>query len=106
MIVTMHTAILKVWLLCEKELSEASKARHAEHKFGLSNPMASTYSTKSSPLSRSLLSPGWSEHVLRKKYRDPMKLKEFLDGIYGPGQYKVIVRSGCVLEHVRRERSR
>jgi hypothetical protein len=40
------------------------------------------------------LHKGWSEHVLRKKYTDPMKLKESLDEIYGQEKYQVIVRSG------------
>jgi hypothetical protein len=38
------------------------------------------------------LPSGWSEHVFRKKYTDPMKLKESLDEIYGQGKYQVIVR--------------
>ena len=49
--------------------------------------MAST----ETPRSPSALYPGWSEHVLRKKYRDPRKLKESLDGIYGDEGYRVIV---------------
>jgi hypothetical protein len=31
---------------------------------------------------------------MRKKYTDPMKLKESLDEIYGQGKYQVIVCSG------------
>ncbi|KAE9363919.1 hypothetical protein N431DRAFT_489747 [Stipitochalara longipes BDJ] len=37
---------------------------------------------------------GWSEHVFRKKYTDPMKLKESLDEIYGQGKYQVIEKGG------------
>jgi hypothetical protein len=44
--------------------------------------------------SHSDLLSGWSEHVFRKKYTDPMKLKESLDEIYGHGKYQVIVCSG------------
>lgn len=44
--------------------------------------------------SHSGLPSGWSEHVFRKKYTDPMKLKESLDEIYGHGKYQVIVCSG------------
>jgi len=29
------------------------------------------------------------EYALRKKYRDPRKLKDSLDTLYGTGQYKV-----------------
>jgi hypothetical protein len=54
----------------------------------------STDSTASPASSSSFLPTGWSEHVLRKKYTDPMKLKESLDEIYGQGKYQVIVCSG------------
>jgi hypothetical protein len=36
---------------------------------------------------------GWSEHVLRKKYTDPLKLKECLDELYGREKYQVVVSS-------------
>ncbi|KAF2465718.1 uncharacterized protein BDR25DRAFT_294748 [Lindgomyces ingoldianus] len=55
--------------------------------------MSSTYSTESPLSSSSSIFPGWSEHVLRKKYRDPGKLKESLDAIYGSSQYRVIVKA-------------
>ncbi|KAK3387899.1 hypothetical protein B0H63DRAFT_471130 [Podospora didyma] len=37
-------------------------------------------------------SASWSENVLPKKYRDPLKLKETLNEIYGEGQYRVKIR--------------
>jgi len=52
--------------------------------------MQSTHSRVSSQAS---LSQDWSEHVLRKKYRDPMKLKQYLDNTYGEEHYKVTVCS-------------
>jgi hypothetical protein len=55
------------------------------------NMTASTDSTASPASSSRFLPAGWSEHVLRKKYTDPMKLKESLDEIYGQGKYQVIV---------------
>lgn len=58
------------------------------------NMTPSTDSTASPASSSSFLPTGWSEHVLRKKYTDPMKLKESLDEIYGQGKYQVIVRAG------------
>jgi hypothetical protein len=53
--------------------------------------MSSSSSTESSPTSPSSIYPGWWEHVMRKKYRDPVKLKEFLDQTYSPEQYHIIV---------------
>ncbi|KAK0614871.1 hypothetical protein B0T17DRAFT_619723 [Bombardia bombarda] len=38
---------------------------------------------------RSVTPTGWSEYVLRKKYRDPLKLKESLNYIFGSDQYKL-----------------
>jgi hypothetical protein len=35
--------------------------------------------------------PVWHEHVLRKKYRDLLKLKLTLDNLYGENQYKIKV---------------
>jgi hypothetical protein len=58
------------------------------------NMTLSTDSTASPASSSSFLPTNWSEHVLRKKYTDPMKLKESLDEIYGQGKYQVIVCSG------------
>lgn len=55
-----------------------------------------TDSATSPASSSSLLPTGWSEHVLRKKYTDPMKLKESLDEIHGQGKYQVIVCYGCL----------
>ena len=65
----------------------------------------STDSTASLASSSSFLPTGWSEHVLRKKYTDPMKLKESLDEIHGQGKYQVIVCSGY-LEIIHLENSR
>jgi hypothetical protein len=64
-----------------------------------------TDSTASPASSSSFLPTGWLEHVLRKKYTDPMKLKESLDEIYGQGKYQVIVCSGH-LEIIHLENSR
>lgn len=33
-----------------------------------------------------------TEHVLRRKYNDPGKLREGLNAIFGEGQYKISVR--------------
>jgi len=51
-------------------------------------------STDSTASSNSYFPIGWSEHVLRKKYTDPMKLKESLDDIYGEGKYRVMEKGG------------
>jgi hypothetical protein len=54
--------------------------------------MSVSNDSKGSPASSSSgIATGWSEHVLRKKYTDPMKLKECLDEAYGQGKYQVIV---------------
>ncbi|KAK0725506.1 hypothetical protein B0H67DRAFT_570708 [Lasiosphaeris hirsuta] len=37
--------------------------------------------------------PGWHEEVMRQKYNDPRKLKDFLDKTYGSGNYLVKIRS-------------
>ncbi len=50
-------------------------------------------STDSPASNSSFLPTDWSEHMLRKRYTDPMKLKESLDEVYGQGKYQVIVRS-------------
>ncbi|KAI0126969.1 hypothetical protein BJ170DRAFT_630636 [Xylariales sp. AK1849] len=42
--------------------------------------------------SRRKLPPGWSDHMLRKKYRDPVKLKNYLDTVYGEGQYQISIK--------------
>jgi hypothetical protein len=68
------------------------------------NMAPSTDSMASPASSSSFLPTGWLEHVLRKKYTDPMKLKESLDEIYGQGKYQVIVCSGS-LEIVQLENS-
>jgi hypothetical protein len=59
-------------------------------------PSTDSTASPASPASASsrFLPTGWSENVLRKKYTDPMKLKESLDEIYGPGKYQVIVCAG------------
>ncbi|ESA43537.1 uncharacterized protein NCU05354 [Neurospora crassa OR74A] len=31
----------------------------------------------------------WYDHVLRKKYRDPLKLKQALTAMYGEGNYRI-----------------
>lgn len=50
------------------------------------------YPTRSPASSASSFFPAeWSQHVLQKRYRDPMRLKQTLDDMYGPGQYKVMV---------------
>ena len=36
----------------------------------------------------------WYDHVLRKKYRDPLKLKQALTAMYGEGNYRIKVRTG------------
>jgi len=54
--------------------------------------MQSTHSINSRVSSQASLSEDWSEHVLRKKYRDPMKLKQYLDNTYGEEHYKVTVK--------------
>ena len=35
----------------------------------------------------------WHNHVLRQKYRDPLKLKQALTEMYGEGNYKIKVRT-------------
>ncbi|EGO56859.1 hypothetical protein NEUTE1DRAFT_84406 [Neurospora tetrasperma FGSC 2508] len=35
----------------------------------------------------------WYDHVLRKKYRDPLKLKQALTAMYGEGNYRIKVRA-------------
>jgi len=36
--------------------------------------------------------PGWFQHILRKKYRDPARLKASLDDSFGEDMYRVLVR--------------
>jgi hypothetical protein len=38
-------------------------------------------------------SQGWHEQILRQKYNDPRRLKEYLDEAYGPGNYLVKTKS-------------
>ncbi|KAK3346875.1 hypothetical protein B0T25DRAFT_553072 [Lasiosphaeria hispida] len=35
---------------------------------------------------------GWHEELMRQKYNDPRKLKDFLDKTYGFGNYLVKIR--------------
>ncbi|GAB1314606.1 hypothetical protein MFIFM68171_04816 [Madurella fahalii] len=35
----------------------------------------------------------WHKKVMKQKYNDPDKLKEYLDAVYGPGNWRVEVKS-------------
>ncbi|KAH7311522.1 hypothetical protein B0I35DRAFT_438242 [Stachybotrys elegans] len=37
--------------------------------------------------------PPWFEQVMRQKYNDPVKLRDYLDETYGPDNYLVKTRS-------------
>lgn len=47
----------------------------------------------------------WHNHVLRKKYRDPLKLKQALTAMYGEGNYKIKVRADRWIVAIPREMS-
>ncbi|KAH7120343.1 hypothetical protein B0J13DRAFT_629221 [Dactylonectria estremocensis] len=55
--------------------------------------MISRRSTGSSVCSVSSTSSSVAEHVLRKAYKDPSKLRQGLDQLWGQGQYTLKLRN-------------
>lgn len=56
-------------------------------------------SSRSSVASAHSAQAGWVQHALRKKYRDPVKLRDTLDAMCGEGHYQVIVSAKPVAKH-------